>query len=60
MGRLTWRKRIVIKREKYNLHKTEEKILYSSGMDSREESGYGVSERRQLLWRVRKKLHRGI
>lgn len=60
MGRLTWRKRIVIKREKYNLHKTEEKILYSSGMDLREEAGYGASERRQLLWRVKKKLHRGI
>lgn len=60
MGRLTWRKRIVIKREKYNLHKTEEKILYSSGMDLREESGYGAFERRQLLWRVKKKLHRGI
>lgn len=60
MGQLIWRGHIVIKRERFDLHKMAEKILYSCGMDWGEESGYGASERRQLLWRAKKRLPGGI
>ena len=60
MEQLIWRAHIVIKKERFDLHKMEENILYNSGMDWREESGYGASERRQLLWRAKKKLPGGI
>ncbi len=58
MEQLIWRVHIVTKRERFDLHKMGKKILYSSGMDKRTESGYGASERRQLLWRAKKKLPR--
>lgn len=55
MEQLIWRVHIVIKKGRCSLHKMAEMILCSSGMDWREESGYGASERRQLLWRAKKK-----